>query len=95
MTGVSRMPQSALSEEHTAEDEPAEEHDQPDLRMDLERAMRSLTDAEKAAIVQCYHNDLTHEEAAYVLGIPLGTVKTNILKAKEKLRSQLGAWQPE
>lgn len=87
--------ESALSEEHTAEDEPAEEHDQPDLRMDLERAMRSLTDAEKAAIVQCYHNDLTHEEAAYVLGIPLGTVKTNILKAKEKLCSQLGAWQPE
>ena len=25
---------------------------------------------ERAAIVQCYHNDLSHEEAAYVLGLP-------------------------
>ena len=32
--------------------------------------MRVLSDGERAAIVQCYHNDLTHEEAAYVLGMP-------------------------
>ena len=36
------------------------------LKIDLERAMRVLSEAERAAIVQCYHNDLTHEEAAYV-----------------------------
>jgi RNA polymerase sigma-70 factor, ECF subfamily len=90
-----RIRELALTEEHAAADEPAEARDQPDLRMDLERAMRCLTEAERAAIVQCYHNDLTHEEAAYVLGIPLGTVKTNILKAKEKMRSQLSAWQPQ
>ena len=30
------------------------------LRMDLERAMSVLSDGERAAIVQCYHNDLTH-----------------------------------
>ena len=89
-----RIRERALTTENAAEDEQAEPRDQPDLRMDLERAMRCLTDAERAAIVQCYHNDLTHEEAAYVLGIPLGTVKTNILKAKEKMRSQLNAWQP-
>ncbi len=29
-----------------------------------------LSDAERAAIVQCYHNDLSHEEAAFVLGMP-------------------------
>jgi len=62
------------------------------LRMDLERAMRVLSDAERAAIVQCYHNDLSHEEAAYVLGIPVGTVKTHVLRAKQKLKAQLGAW---
>ena len=62
------------------------------LHLDLDRAMRYLTDAERAAIVQCYHNDLTHAEAAYVLGIPLGTVKTNVLRGKEKLRKHLAAW---
>lgn len=62
------------------------------LRLDLERAMRALSEAERAAIVQCYHNDLSHEEAAFVLGIPLGTVKTHVLRAKQKLKAQLEAW---
>jgi RNA polymerase sigma-70 factor (ECF subfamily) len=65
------------------------------LSIDLERAMGVLSEAERAAIVQCYHNDLTHEEAAAVLGCPVGTVKTHILRAKEKLRTRLSGWAPE
>lgn len=62
------------------------------IKLDLERAMRVLTDAERAAIVQCYHNDLSHEEAAYVLGCPVGTVKTHILRGKQKLKAALAAY---
>ncbi len=65
------------------------------MKIDLERAMSALSDAERAAIVQCYHNDLSHEEAASVLGCPVGTVKTHILRAKQKLKARLGAWAPE
>ena len=65
------------------------------LRIDLARAMRVLSDAERAAIVQCYDNDLTHEEAAYVLGMPVGTVKTHILRARRKLKTALAAWAPD
>jgi RNA polymerase sigma factor (sigma-70 family) len=65
------------------------------LSVDLQRAMSVLSDAERAAIVQCYHNDLSHEEAAFVLGCPVGTVKTHILRAKQKLKARLGAWAPE
>jgi len=65
------------------------------LRLDMERALAVLSDGERAAIVQCYHNDLSHEEAAYVLNCPVGTVKTHILRAKAKLKSQLAAWAPE
>ncbi|HTS22607.1 MAG TPA: sigma-70 family RNA polymerase sigma factor [Casimicrobiaceae bacterium] len=65
------------------------------LKVDLERAMEVLSDAERAAIVQCYHNDLSHEEAAYVLGCPVGTVKTHILRAKQKLKARLAGWSPE
>jgi RNA polymerase sigma factor (sigma-70 family) len=65
------------------------------LRMDMERALAVLSEGERAAIVQCYHNDLTHEEAAYVLNVPVGTVKTHILRAKQKLKSSLAAWAPE
>jgi RNA polymerase sigma-70 factor, ECF subfamily len=62
------------------------------IKQDLQRAMKVLNDAERNAILQCYYNDLSHDEAAYVLGIPLGTVKTNILKAKEKMRAVLSAY---
>lgn len=65
------------------------------LHIDLERAMSVLSDAERAAIVQCYHNDLSHEEAAQVLGCPVGTVKTHVLRAKQKLKARLAAWAPE
>jgi RNA polymerase sigma-70 factor (ECF subfamily) len=64
------------------------------MKIDLERALARLSDGERAAIVQCYHNDLSHEEAAYVLGVPVGTVKTHILRGKQKLRMALAAWAP-
>ncbi len=66
-----------------------------ELRHDLQRALAVLSEPERAAIVQCYYLDLSHEEAAYVLGLPLGTLKTHVLKAKQKLRLALAAWQPE
>jgi RNA polymerase sigma-70 factor, ECF subfamily len=64
-------------------------------RRDLERAMVGLSDAERAAIHQCFYNDLSHDEAAYVLNMPLGTLKTHVLRAKEKMRQHLAAYAPE
>ena len=64
------------------------------LKIDMERALATLSEAERAAIVQCYHNDLSHEEAAYVLGCPVGTVKTHVFRAKQKLKLALAAWNP-
>jgi RNA polymerase sigma factor (sigma-70 family) len=65
--------------------------DAPDVasRVDLERAIATLSDGERAAIAACYYADLSHEEAAAALGIPLGTVKTHVLRAKAKLRARL------
>ena len=76
------------------EGEPAIEvaaEDGPDIvsRMDLERAMATLSDGERAALAACYYADLTHEEAAQALGIPVGTVKTHILRGKAKLKARL------
>jgi RNA polymerase sigma factor (sigma-70 family) len=72
---------------------PAIEDDAPAVpvadRMDLERALATLPDGERAAIAACYYADLSHEEAAEALGIPLGTVKTHILRAKARLRARL------
>lgn len=62
------------------------------VRRDLARAMVDLSDAEHAAIHQCYYNDLSHDEAAFVLNMPLGTLKTHVLRAKAKMRQHLDAY---
>jgi RNA polymerase sigma-70 factor (ECF subfamily) len=64
------------------------------MKLDLERALAALSEGERAAIVQCYYNDLSHEEAAFVLGMPVGTVKTHVLRGKQKLKAALAAWAP-
>src|SRR4051794_144591 len=40
------------------------------LKLDMDGALARLSSGERAAIIQCYHNDLSHEEAAYVLDCP-------------------------
>lgn len=64
------------------------------MKLDLTKALAALSDGERAAIIHCYYQDLSHEEAAYVLRCPVGTLKTNVLRAKQKLRVTLAAWAP-
>lgn len=64
-----------------------------DLQMDFERALRSLSDAEQTVLLHCVQLGLSHEEAAYVLAMPLGTVKTHALRGKAKLKLRLAAWR--
>jgi RNA polymerase sigma factor (sigma-70 family) len=66
----------------------------PALRHDLMHALNLLPLHERTAIVLCCQNGLSHEEAARVLDIPLGTVKTNVLRGREKLKRTLAAWGP-
>jgi len=58
-------------------------------RHDLERAMGGLREDERAALALAYGQDVSHEEAAAILQCPVGTLKTNILRGKEKLRRLL------
>jgi len=74
------------------------EHDpqvaDPGLRYDLMHALSLLPLPERTAILLCCQNGLSHDEAARVLEIPLGTVKTNVLRGREKLKKMLAAWGP-
>jgi RNA polymerase sigma factor (sigma-70 family) len=68
---------------------------QTELRHDLTAALRQLSGDEQTALHVCYQQGLTHEEAADVLSWPLGTVKTHVARAKEKLRTLLAVWNPQ
>jgi RNA polymerase sigma factor (sigma-70 family) len=64
----------------------------PGLRHDLMHALSALPLHERSAVLLCCQNGLSHEEAARVLDIPLGTVKTNVLRGRQKLKKMLAAW---
>lgn len=63
-----------------------------DLQLDFERALQRLSAAEQAVLLHCVQLGLSHEEAAYVLAMPLGTVKTHANRGKTKLKQWLAAW---
>ena len=67
----------------------------PGLRHDLMHALNLLPLRERSAVLLCCQNGLSHDEAARVLDIPLGTVKTNVLRGREKLKKILAAWGPD
>ncbi|MDQ6624083.1 MAG: sigma-70 family RNA polymerase sigma factor [Verrucomicrobiota bacterium] len=64
----------------------------PALRQDLAQALQLLPLHERTAVVLCCQNGLSHDEASRVLEIPLGTVKTNVLRGREKLKKTLAEW---
>lgn len=67
----------------------------PDLALDLDAAMRRLSGNQRAALLCCVQLELTHEEAAVVLDMPLGSVKTHVARGKAKPRHLLHDWAPE
>ena len=62
---------------------------QIDLQIDLERGLQRLSPAEQAVLLHCSQLGLSQEEAAYVLAMPLGTVKSYIRRAFQQLQSSV------
>ena len=63
-----------------------------DAERDVQRALMTLSEDERACIAVCFQDELTHEEAAVALGMPLGTVKSHLARGKAKLRTVLAAY---
>ena len=59
-------------------------------RMDLERALQQLPDGCRAAFVLHDIEGLEHREVAEALGIAEGTSKSQVHKARLRLRALLG-----
>lgn len=60
-------------------------------REQLERAFRTLTTEQRAAIVLQYYRDFSLAEIAEVLHVPIGTVRSRLHYAKRALRSAIEA----
>jgi RNA polymerase sigma-70 factor (ECF subfamily) len=60
-------------------------------REQLDRAFRTLTVEQRAAIVLQYYRDLTLPEIAEVLQVPIGTVRSRLHYARRALRAAIEA----
>lgn len=91
-----RQPMVPVEPEHLAALEPAPSSAPlSDLKHDLAHALGRLAPDEQLALHLHYQQGLSHPEIADVLGCPLGTVKTNLNRGKEKLRPLLASWNPQ
>ena len=68
---------------------PASELESSEMKLHLQQAIQSLDSHYQLLITLRYQNELSYDEIASTLNVPLGTVKTGIFRAKEQLRRSL------
>lgn len=60
-----------------------------ELRAAIDAEIGRLPEKERAPVVLCYLEGLTHDQAAQRLGWPVGTVRSRMARARETLRRRL------
>lgn len=68
---------------------------EPDLKTKLKKAIAALPDHYRSVFVMYDMEGYTHEEIGTVLGVPIGTSKARLSRAREKLREQLSEFAGE
>ena len=76
-----------VAESAPRDDEPSGVGVDVDLQLSLEHALQQLTPRQRAVVVLRYYEDLTEVEAARVLGVGVGTVKSTHRQALARLRA--------
>lgn len=82
-----------IPETDPAFDNPAHGLESRELRSYLHKAIDDLDENYRLLISLRYQNELSYEEIASMLNLPLGTVKTGLFRAKEQLRRALERYQ--
>ncbi len=82
-----RIIRSGASEQHASSPVEAS-HDKERTRR-LRDAVAQLSSDKRLVLLLCYHQGITHEQAAEVLDVPVGTLKSRLHAALEELRRVL------
>jgi RNA polymerase sigma-70 factor (ECF subfamily) len=91
LTHVSRKPRErSLEDARYDEPQTREAPRDPRLRERIERALHELPAGYRAVLVLHDIDGLSHEEIAEILGCRIGTSKSQLHKARQKMRELLG-----
>lgn len=71
------------------DDDPADRLWRQQAGTRLHAALATLSAAERWVLGLAYFRDLTHSQIAQTTGLPLGTVKSHLLRAQARLRTSL------
>ena len=67
---------------------PEQESERKERRTEIEAVVRTLPANYRELIILRHSQDLTYEEIVEVTGLPLGTVKNRLFRAREMMRQQ-------
>jgi RNA polymerase sigma-70 factor (ECF subfamily) len=67
---------------------PEQESERKERRVEIEAVVRALPANYRELIILRHSQDLTYEEIVEVTGLPLGTVKNRLFRAREMMRQQ-------
>jgi RNA polymerase sigma-70 factor (ECF subfamily) len=68
---------------------PEQEYAVEERRAEIERVVRQLPSVYRELIILRHQHDLSYDEIAEVMSLPLGTVKNRLFRAREMMRQQL------
>ncbi|MGE0566119.1 MAG: sigma-70 family RNA polymerase sigma factor [Pseudolabrys sp.] len=79
---------------------PIEDNDAPDMAgpeagaRDIERALATLVDEQRVALLLVVLEGLSYREVAEIQGVPIGTVMSRLARARSQIKSYLDGERP-
>ncbi len=74
-------------------DDPAERLRRVELRARVQAALLELRERDRQVVVLRHFGDLSYEEIAETIGVPVKTVKSRLYAARQRLGRQLLGWK--
>lgn len=79
----------SLADQLAAEEDTQQEVERHDMARIIRQHINCLPEKQRMVIILRYYEDLSYEEISELMNIPLGTVKTDLYRAKNALKDKL------
>jgi RNA polymerase sigma-70 factor (ECF subfamily) len=89
LTESRRIREKPAEAEPVSDREPAEEAAQREREARVREGVRGLPPGERAVLILAQYHELPYEEISAILGVPVGTVKSRMFHALQRLRDRL------